>query len=244
MDVTCIFLFLLIGILDAKENEDFVNIDIHKVYDRKSCKFRYIRVIIVFTDQALFKTLREEQTAAVESISEVEDNKRLKPLIADIVARMKKVMVESKEVIESQEFVPSDSAFPTEDPLREAVAKILENTAFYLELAVNLPDFIDYFTHRDPEMKPLIKWCYEFVQKMDIYDSDTAAIVLNGAQELIIVPRPKDYHNPKRAIYLKAVKTKEAYEEYKRVMAINKQRMEARKKQEKMGPKLSARSEL
>lgn len=200
--------------------------------------------LVLFLDQVLFKSLREEQTSAVESMMEIEDNKKLKMLIADIVARMKKVMVESKEVIETEEFVASDSEFPTEDPLREAVAKILENTIFYFELTVNLPDFMDYFTHKDPEMKPLIKWCYEFVQQMDMYDSETKEIVLKGAQELIIVPRPRDHHNPRRMIYLKAIKDKKAYDEYKRVMAINKKRMEEKKHQAKIGPKLSARSEL
>jgi hypothetical protein len=106
----------------------------------------------------------------VKSMFGITDNNRLKTLLADVVSRMKVVLDNSKKVIEAAKFKPSDEAFPIEDPLRESVAKVLENTVFYLELTVFLPDHMDYFTHKDKEMKPLVKWCYEFVGKMDIYD--------------------------------------------------------------------------
>lgn len=64
----------------------------------------------------------------------------------------------------------SFQVFPTEDPLRESVAKIVENTAFFFELTVSLPDHMDRLTYKNTETKSLMTWCFEFTQKMDIYD--------------------------------------------------------------------------
>ena len=90
-------------------------------------------------DQALLKTMRQHQTMAMESMLSITDNKRLKSLIGEVVGRMKKVIVSSKSIVETAKFQPSNDVFPTEDPLRESVAKIIENTAFYFELTVYLP---------------------------------------------------------------------------------------------------------
>jgi hypothetical protein len=70
---------------------------------------------------------------------QISDNKRLKTLVGDVVSRMKNVVSNSKKVVEAAKFQPSNELFPSEDPLREAVAKIVENTAFYFELTVYLP---------------------------------------------------------------------------------------------------------
>ncbi|KAI6175397.1 hypothetical protein M3Y97_00684400 [Aphelenchoides bicaudatus] len=206
--------------------------DIHNIFDRKSY-------------QVLLKTKRDQQTLAVKSMFAVPDNKRLKTVLADVVAKMKNVLDNSMKVVQAAKFTPSSDAFPTEDPLRESVAKLIENTAFYFEMTVFLPDFMDYFTHKDKEMKPLVKWCFEFVQKMDIYDTETANTVLNGVQELLITPRPNGYKNPYRKIYLKNMKQQEAFELYKKMLEEKDQKKaDVKKKPKKLsGPKLS-RSEL
>jgi hypothetical protein len=63
---------------------------------------------------------------------------------------------------------------------------------------------------------------------------------LNGAQELLIVPRPKDYKNPHRKIYMKNMKQQEAFETYQKML----QEKEAKKSEAKLKPKKQAGPKL
>jgi hypothetical protein len=185
--------------------------------------------------------MRKQQTSAVKGLYGLADNKQLKALIGGVVGKIITVLEDSKKVIEAAEFKPNFDVFPTEDPLRVAVAKIVENTAFYFELTIFLPDFMDYFTHKDPEVKPLIKWCYEFSVRMDLYDAATDDIVEHGAQELLVIPRPTGYFNPNRKFNMKKMKQQEAFDAYHEAMEKKreKEKSETKPKPKKSGPKLS-----
>lgn len=75
---------------------------------------------------------------------------------------------------------------------------------------------------------------------------ETADIILSGARELLIVPRPKGHKNPNRKIYMKNMKQQEAFEAYQKMLEDKEasKKSEAKLKPKKeAGPKLT-RAEL
>ncbi|KAI6181006.1 AN1-type domain-containing protein [Aphelenchoides besseyi] len=206
----------------------------HGEFDRKSY-------------QKLLQVKRQQQAASVQSMLDIQDNKRVKEFAREAITNIRRVLSESKRIVDGAKFLAKSTAFPVEDPLRDSVAKIVENTAMFFELVVYLPDYADFFYHK-LDMKELIDWCYEFATKMALYDDATYKLLTNGAQELEMIPRMPNYKNSYRKVHIREAQKQKAMDEYHKAEEAKKNKKESEKKSEhqkktKPGPKLS-KSEL
>ncbi|KAI6221451.1 hypothetical protein M3Y99_01546000 [Aphelenchoides fujianensis] len=201
----------------------------HGVFDRKSY-------------QALLQVTRQEQAAVVQRILDNGDRKRVKSTVKEALTEMRRVLGDSKRVIEQAKFLAKSTLFPAEDPLREAVAKVVENTAFFFEFVVYLPDYAEHF-YKKLEMKDLIDWAYEFATKMALYDDETYKMLTNGAQELEMIPRMPHYKNPYRYENIRAAQQEKAMEDFHKEQEARKkkeaQKKAEQKKAKKTGPKMT-----
>ena len=181
------------------------------------------------------KVKRQQQEAAVRSLYDNADTKSVKAVTKELFTTLKRELEDSRRVISDAKFLARSTDFPTADPLREAVAKVVENSAFLFELVFKLPDYADiwcvltapalsrtdfyrlfeHFRYQQFNLKPLVEWSYEFATKMGLYDDETFALFEKGAQELLLIPRAANYNNEHRRAERRRVAQEQADEAYR-----------------------------
>lgn len=80
-----------------------------------------------------------------------------------------------------------------------AISSILENTALFSDIVLNIPDISHRVLRKQTEWNPTIRWCYEFLNKTrDWIDDATLKAIHLASQELNLIPRNPNYVNPNR----------------------------------------------
>lgn len=116
-----------------------------------------------------------------------------------VLDRMFKVMGEAKIKLMEAGFTPGDP-FPSDEAVRDAFSQVAENTAFFADILLRLPDITHELLNKHKEWDLVIKWSVSFCNSTEIYEPggiDNKILNLM-AQELEIIERSPNYRNPFR----------------------------------------------
>ncbi|XP_032239016.1 coiled-coil domain-containing protein 134-like [Nematostella vectensis] len=178
-----------------------------------------------------FKLKRAQQLEAVKQLLEVKDYSKQYQLVEIITKNIFKMLGDSKTTIISSGYIPGGE-FPKEKETMHALAHILENTAFFGDVLLRLPDITHKIFRHSTEWELLAKWSVSFANETGIFDEMDTTVLNLMAQELEVVPRDPNYTNPyKLSSQIEQAMTNEQ----------KKQQQNAKKKEKKKkrGPRLS-----
>ncbi|KAI0219625.1 coiled-coil domain containing 134 [Lamellibrachia satsuma] len=185
----------------------------------------------------LFRQKRAVQLEAVRSMSSLDKYEKQYKMAQMLLQQMFKVMAESKLKLTEAGYLPGDP-FPQEEPTRELFAHIVENTAFFGDLLLRLPDIIHDLLKRNHEWQILIHWSVAFANETGIYEQTDSKLLHLMAQELEILERDPDYINPYKE-ESKLDKMKAEMERLARVQNTVSTTKKKKKEKRKRGPRMS-----
>lgn len=182
----------------------------------------------------LFKLRRAEQLAAIKGLRTLGGEDKQKKMISTITEKVFAVILKSRVVLESSGYIPGVSKFPTDETTRDALANILENTAFMGDILLRMPDISQPILRSSGEWPVLYAWSLAFANQTQLLDNSTNKLIDLVSQELNLTLRHPDYINP----YRKENEVKRKEEQLK-------ENVVPKKKKKKLdiprGPRLSAR---
>lgn len=108
------------------------------------------------------------------------------------------VILKSRVVLESSGYIPGISKFPTDETTRDALANILENTAFMGDILLRMPDISQPILRSSGDWPVLYAWSLAFANQTQLLDSSTNKLIDLVSQELNLTARHPDYLNPYR----------------------------------------------
>ncbi|CAG9540266.1 unnamed protein product [Cercopithifilaria johnstoni] len=152
--------------------------------------------------RTLFSVKHREYLDAVKRLTAMDEKKQMK-LLLELVSNIIKVMGNARNIIEKANFNPNDT-FPSEEQssLRDAIGNIVENTAFYSNLILYFPTVLLDRYKKDTDWQSLFVWAYKFTTASRLHDDVAEKLLDLVGQQLEIIPRRDDFHNPydKKAI--------------------------------------------
>jgi len=187
----------------------------------------------VFTDRAVFKQKRAEQTFAAESILKLADYTKQYKMVEIVLGKLFKVLQDGRVKITESGYIPGE-AFPTDQAHLEALANILENTALFGDILLRLPDITYKVYSKSKEWELLARWSVSFCNETQVYDETDSKLLNLMAQELRLVPRDPNYINP----YRKTTSKEEMKTETSKQEDVSK-KSKKKKEKKKRGPRLS-----
>ncbi|PNF17672.1 hypothetical protein B7P43_G07391 [Cryptotermes secundus] len=113
-----------------------------------------------------------------------------------------------------------------------ALANILENTAFFGDILLRLPNISHKIITLKHEWEVLLHWSLGFSNQTHLLDKQTERLMYLVSQELNITERDPDYQNP----YSRSHKKEQNREQSVQQNTVKKNR----KKEYKKGPRMSS----
>lgn len=145
--------------------------------------------------QVLFKLKRKEQKDAVQRILSIKTQEKQRNLLKLVITKIVEVLGESRIKLESSGYLPGTVEFPEEEPVRDSLSRIMENTAFMSDLFLYIPDVTKPF-FKNNEWDTMFKWSLGFCREIPFLDPASKTLFYLVAQELNIVEREENYSNP------------------------------------------------
>lgn len=142
----------------------------------------------------------------------------------------------SRATIEASAYIPGVSPFPEEEPIREALSNILENTALFSEAILRFPDIAVSVLKTNNNWDVLLQWSIAFCNQVKyLLDKSTIKLLHLVSQELNHIEREPNYVNPYRRDYNAKEQGREEEVQTKK---------KKKKKEIKKGPRLTSHIEL
>lgn len=182
----------------------------------------------------LFKLRRAERLEAVKSILKLDNFEKQAKLVNVVLDKIHEVLTTSKLKLESSDYV-TGGAFPEDESTRDALSQVLENTAFFGEIVLRLPNIAHAVLNMNKAGAVMLNWALGFSNSTGLYDETTTKLINLVAQELGLVEKDANFHNPYAAKKKKTTPPP--------VPAEPAQKPKKPKKKIKRGPRLS-REEL
>lgn len=113
------------------------------------------------------------------------------------------VLTTSKLKLESSDYV-TGGAFPEDEATRDALSQVLENTAFFGEIVLRLPNIAHAVLNMNKAGAVMLNWALGFSNSTGLYDETTTKLIHLVAQELGLVEKDANFHNPYAAKKQKA----------------------------------------
>uniref|UniRef100_A0A915ELE9 Coiled-coil domain-containing protein n=1 Tax=Ditylenchus dipsaci TaxID=166011 RepID=A0A915ELE9_9BILA len=220
----CLTFLACLYLCSAKLEEGDVNVkkDVHSLKD-ETFKISDNKIY-----EQLLQLRRSEQSRAVQSVLAIDDRKRQKMVLNELLYKMKNVLVTSRSVVlAQQDFNTTNKQLPVDEQLKDVVSKIIESTAFLSEFTLYFPNL----------------WGTKFLARMNNSEKFThGQLVSLAAQELSIIQKQDDYVNPyqpqkkpKEEIEWEATQKLRHFQEQKKAYKA----AEGKTKKKKNGPGLS-----
>uniref|UniRef100_A0A1I7VU31 Coiled-coil domain-containing protein n=1 Tax=Loa loa TaxID=7209 RepID=A0A1I7VU31_LOALO len=193
--------------------------------------------------RTLFSVKRREHLNAVKSLMAMDEKKQEK-LLLELVFNIIKVMGNAKNIVEKANFKPNDT-FPSEEQssLRDAIGNIVENTAFYSNLVLYFPTILLDRYKKDIDWQLLFAWAYKFTTTSRLHDDAAEKLLDLVGQQLEIIPRRDDFHNPYDRKAIKEELQREALRKMEEALREKQEQKKLDRKKKKKKPSLS-RNEL
>jgi len=148
----------------------------------------------------LFVTKRVEQLQAVKNILTL-DMDRQRGFLDKITSKIQEVMMRHRVNMESSGYMPSDGQkFPDDTMVRESLSLILENSCLLCDIILRLPDEMHKRLTANKELGIIIKWSVGYVKELSLLDQSTHRLLNLCSQEIGLMAKDSDYHNPYRIV--------------------------------------------
>ncbi|XP_051818170.1 coiled-coil domain-containing protein 134 [Antechinus flavipes] len=144
----------------------------------------------------LFAVKRKDQMKALKNLVELNDVHQQYKIIDVMLKGLFKVLEDSRAALVAADVFP-DGPFPEDEKLKDAFSHVVENTAFFGDVALRFPKIVHHYFDRNSNWNHLIRWGISFCNQTGIFDQGTYSQLLSlMAQELGIGERSPDYRNP------------------------------------------------
>ncbi|XP_028843114.1 coiled-coil domain-containing protein 134 [Denticeps clupeoides] len=192
----------------------------------------------------LFETKRKDQLNALKNLVELNDINQQYKIIDIMLKGLFKVLEDSRAVLLAANMQPDDP-FPMDDKIKEAYSHVVENTAFFGDVALRFPRIVHHYYDRNGDWGGLLRWGLQFCNQTGIFTGGAHQHVLTlMSQELGITEKSPDFINPYRTERDDVLHTAEAFQKILREEE-KKRRKEEKRKEIRKGPRISrSRSEL
>uniref|UniRef100_A0A3P8T3J0 Coiled-coil domain containing 134 n=1 Tax=Amphiprion percula TaxID=161767 RepID=A0A3P8T3J0_AMPPE len=170
----------------------------------------------------LFETKRKDQLNALKNLVELNDINQQYKIIDIMLKGLFKVLEDSRQVLVAANMQPDDP-FPMDDKIKEAYSHVVENTAFFGDVALRFPRIVHHYYDRNADWSGLLRWGLNFCNQTGVFTG-------GAHQHVLTLVRPNN-HCPAFQKILR--------EEEKR------RRKEEKRKEIRKGPRISrSRTEL
>ncbi|KAF6723030.1 Coiled-coil domain-containing protein 134, partial [Oryzias melastigma] len=192
----------------------------------------------------LFETKRKDQLNALKNLVELNDINQQYKIIDIMLKGLFKVLEDSRQVLVAANLQPNDP-FPMDDKIKEAYSHIVENTAFFGDVALRFPRIVHHYYDRNADWGGLLRWGLNFCNQTGVFTGGAHQHVLTlMSQELGITEKSPDFINPYRTERDDVLHTAEAFQKILREEE-KRRRKEEKRKEIRKGPRISrSRSEL
>uniref|UniRef100_A0A3B5MJN0 Uncharacterized protein n=1 Tax=Xiphophorus couchianus TaxID=32473 RepID=A0A3B5MJN0_9TELE len=154
------------------------------------------------------------------------------------------VLEDSRQILVAANMQP-DAPFPLDDKIKEAYSHVVENTAFFGDVALRFPRIVHHYYDRNADWGGLLRWGLNFCNQTGVFTGGAHQHVLTlMSQELGITEKSPDFINPYRTERDDVLHTAEAFQKILREEE-KRRRKEEKRKEIRKGPRISrSRSEL
>ncbi|CAJ1075805.1 meiosis inhibitor protein 1-like isoform X1 [Xyrichtys novacula] len=192
----------------------------------------------------LFETKRKDQLNALKNLVELNDINQQYKIIDIMLKGLFKVLEDSRQVLVAANMRPDDP-FPMDDKIKEAYSHVVENTAFFGDVALRFPRIVHHYYDRNPDWGGLLRWGLNFCNQTGVFTGGVHQHVLTlMSQELGITEKTPDFSNPYRTERDDVLHTAEAFQKILREEE-KRRRKEEKRKEIRKGPRISrSRTEL
>ncbi|XP_023685615.2 meiosis inhibitor protein 1 isoform X2 [Paramormyrops kingsleyae] len=192
----------------------------------------------------LFETKRKDQLNALKNLVELNDINQQYKIIDIMLKGLFKVLEDSRAILTAANMQPDDP-FPLDDKIKEAYSHVLENTAFFGDVALRFPRIVHHYYDRNADWEGLVRWGLHFCNLTGVFAGGAHQHVLTlMSQELGITEKSPDFINPYRTERDDMLHTAEAFQKILREEE-KRRRKEEKRKEIRKGPRISrSRTEL
>ncbi|XP_041719339.1 coiled-coil domain-containing protein 134 isoform X1 [Coregonus clupeaformis] len=192
----------------------------------------------------LFETKRKDQLNALKNLVELNDINQQYKIIDIMLKGLFKVLEDSRDILIAAN-MQADDPFPMDDKLKEAYSHVVENTAFFGDVALRFPRIVHHYYDRNPDWGGLLRWGLRFCNLTGVFTGGAHQHVLSlMSQELGIIEKSPDFTNPYRTERDDVLHTAEAFQKILREEE-KRRRKEDKRKEIRKGPRISrSRAEL
>ncbi|XP_068434188.1 coiled-coil domain-containing protein 134-like isoform X2 [Clinocottus analis] len=192
----------------------------------------------------LFETKRKDQLNALKNLVELNDINQQYKIIDIMLKGLFKVLEDSKQILVAANMQPQDP-FPMDDKIKEAYSHVVENTAFFGDVALRFPRIVHHYYDRNTDWDGLLRWGLNFCNLTGVFTGGAHQHVLTlMSQELGIMDKSADFINPYRTERDDVLHTAEAFQKILREEE-KRRRKEEKRKEIRKGPRISrSRTEL
>uniref|UniRef100_A0A8C2HVD4 Coiled-coil domain containing 134 n=1 Tax=Cyprinus carpio TaxID=7962 RepID=A0A8C2HVD4_CYPCA len=192
----------------------------------------------------LFETKRKDQLNALKNLVELSDVNQQYKIIDIMLKGLFKVLEDSRAVLKAANVQPDDP-FPLDDKIKEAYSHVVENTAFFGDVALRFPRIVHHYFDQNVDWSRLLRWGLRFCNQTGVFSGGANQHVLTlMSQELGITEKSADFVNPYRTERDDVLHTAEAFQKILREEE-KRRRKEEKRKEIRKGPRISrSRSEL
>ncbi|XP_056869864.1 coiled-coil domain-containing protein 134-like isoform X1 [Takifugu flavidus] len=131
-----------------------------------------------------------------------------------------------------------DDLFPMDDKIKEAYSHVVENTAFFGDVALRFPRIVHHYFDRNSEWGGLLRWGLHFCNQTGVFTGGAHQHVLTlMSQELGITEKTPDFMNPYRTERDDVLHTAEAF---KKILREEEKRRRKEERGKKSGKALAS----
>ncbi|TWW69364.1 Coiled-coil domain-containing protein 134 [Takifugu flavidus] len=124
---------------------------------------------------------------------------------------LQQVLEDSRQILVAANMQPDDP-FPMDDKIKEAYSHVVENTAFFGDVALRFPRIVHHYFDRNSEWGGLLRWGLHFCNQTGVLTGGAHQHVLTlMSQELGITEKTPDFMNPYRTERDDVLHTAEAF---------------------------------
>uniref|UniRef100_A0A3Q2NZA1 Coiled-coil domain containing 134 n=1 Tax=Fundulus heteroclitus TaxID=8078 RepID=A0A3Q2NZA1_FUNHE len=180
----------------------------------------------------LFETKRKDQLNALKNLVELNDINQQYKIIDIMLKGLFKVLEDSRQILVAANMQPDDP-FPLDDKIKEAYSHVVENTAFFGDVALRFPRIVHHYYDRNADWGGLLRWGLNFCNQTGVFTGGAHQHVLTLVRPTLTLSR-----------LLKVLHTAEAFQKILREEE-KRRRKEEKRKEIRKGPRISrSRSEL
>ncbi|XP_044535238.1 coiled-coil domain-containing protein 134 [Gracilinanus agilis] len=128
----------------------------------------------------LFAVKRKDQLKALKNLVELNDVHQQYKIIDVMLKGLFQVLEDSRAALLASDIFP-DGPLPEDEKLKDAFSHVLENTAFFGDVALRFPKIVHHYFDRNANWNYLIRWGISFCNQSGVFEQGSHAQLLGLA---------------------------------------------------------------